>query len=107
MKMYFERFVKERNIKNETIKGYKSTINRYEEYYQTSIDDLIQEAIDEEENPEISKRQRSIKSRLLNFRTYLVTETDLKVSTIRNHMKKLNTLYKQFDVEVPDLPSSL
>ena len=102
--MYFERFIKERNLRKETVKGYKTTVRKYEQYYETTIDDLIQEAIDEEENNEITKRQRSIKIRLLNFRTHLVSETDLKVSTIKNHMKNLKTLYKQFDVEVPDLP---
>lgn len=102
---YFQRFVKERNIKEETVKGYNSTINKYEKYYGCEFDELIQEAIDEEENVNIPKRQRSIKSRLLQFRTFLVTEKNLKISTIRNHMKQLKTLYKQFDIEVPDLPS--
>lgn len=103
--MYFERFIKERNIKKETIKGYKTTINKYTEYYNMSLDELIEEAITEEENIDIPRRKRSIKTRLLQFRTYLVTETDLKVSSIRNHMKNLKTLYKQFDIEVPELPT--
>ena len=102
--MYFERFIQERNIKKQTINHYRTTINKYTSYYDMSLDDLIDEAIKEEDD-NIPKRQRSIKTRLLQFRTYLVSETELKISSINNHMKHLSTLYKQFDVEVPNLPA--
>lgn len=48
--MYFERFITERNLQPETIKGYRSTIKKYTEYYDMTLDDLINEAIDEENN---------------------------------------------------------
>jgi len=102
--MYFERFCKERNIKEDTIKHYKTAVNRYSTYYNTTFDELIEEAIDEEEKG-ISKRRRSLKTRLLQFRTHLVNETDLKVSTIKSYIKKLGAVYRQFDVEVPALPT--
>lgn len=102
--MYLEQFILERNIVEETAKRYRFSVNKYEEFHQMPFDDLVQEAIDEEENTEITKRQRKIKNRLLHFRTYLVNETDLKISTVNGHIRQLRTIYKQFDVEVPDLP---
>ena len=100
---YFEQFYNERNLKNETIKGYKTTINRYTDYYGMSMDDLIDEAIDEE-NEGIDKRRRSIKVRFIQFRIHLLTETDLRTSTVRNHIKNLKTLYSHFEVEIPHMP---
>lgn len=101
--MYFEEFVTERNLKKETIKSYKTTVNHYTRYYDMSLDDLINEAIDEENN-NVDRRRRSIKTRLLQFRTHLLTETALKQSTINNHMKNLRTIYGHFDIELPKLP---
>lgn len=101
--MYFEEFCEERNIKQETIRQYQSTLNKYSQYYDMPIDELINEAIDEE-NERIDKRRRSIKTRLLQFRTYLVTEANLKPRTIQKHMSNLYAFYHHFDIELPKLP---
>lgn len=102
--MYFEQFCKERNIKKETIKQYRTTVKQYTEYYDMSLEELIDEAIDEETDVNINKRRRSIKTRLGQFRTHLVNETELKTSTIQARMQNLFTLYSHFDVELPNLP---
>jgi len=101
--MYFEEFCQERNIKDETIRQYKSTLNKYSRYYEMSIDELIDEAIDEE-NEGIDKRRRSIKTRLLQFRTYLVTEANLRPRTIQKHMSNICAFYHHFEIELPTLP---
>ena len=100
---YFEQFCNERNLSEETIKGYKYSINKYTQYYGMTIDDLIDEAI-EEEIEGIDKRRRSIKTRLLQFRTFLLNETNLKQSSIKTKMRRLIALYSHFDVEIPHLP---
>lgn len=102
--MYFKEFCEERNLKPETIKGYRTSIKQYSEYYEMPFDELMNEAIDEENDINIKKRERSIKTRLVQFRTHLVNDTDLKTSTIRARMKNLMTLYHHFDVEIPHLP---
>ena len=102
--MYFEKFCQERGIKKETIKGYKTTIKHYTNYYEMTLEELIDEAINEENDFTLKKRERSIKQRLLQFRIHLSTETDLKTSTIHNHMKSIAALYRHFDVELPQLP---
>lgn len=101
---YFETFCEERNIQIGTVQGYRTAINRYCGYYDMTLDELIDEAIDEENDSDLDKRRRSLKGRLIQFRTYLLTETDLKFNTIQNFMKKITTLYKHFDVELPTLP---
>lgn len=102
--MYFERFCLEKGIKKETIKGYKTSINHYTKFHQMKLDELIDEAIREENDSTIKKRQRNIKQRLISFQVYQRTETDLKISTIQNHMKNISSLYRYFDVEVPKIP---
>lgn len=52
----------------------------------------------------LKKRERSIKQRLMQFRTHLSTETGLKTSTIQKHMQNIAALYKHFDMELPRLP---
>lgn len=100
---YFQQYCVERNIKKETIKSHKTTLNHYTSYYGMTIDELIDEAINEEVEM-IDKRKRSIKTRWLQFRTHLISETSLKTSTIQNHMKNLKALYRHFDIEIPNLP---
>lgn len=102
--MYFKQFCEERGIKEETIKSYRSTIKRYSDYYEMTFEELLNEAIDEENDSSIRKRERNLRQRLLQFRTHLITETDLKSTTVRNHIGSLYTLYSHFDVELPKLP---
>ena len=68
-----------------------------------TVDELIDEAIDEETEG-IDKRRRSIKTRILQFRTYLVTEANLRPKTIQKHMSNIHAFYNHFDIELPTLP---
>lgn len=102
--MYFKQFCKERNIKPETIKSYQTAINHYTRYHSMSLDDLIGEAIMEENDGEITKRERNIKKRLYQFRIYQLEKTDLKTSTVISNMGRINALYSHFDIELPKLP---
>ena len=105
-KGYFKTFIEERNIKNETVKGYKVSIKQYCLFHNKSIEDLIDEAIQEEDDREIKKRDRHIKGRLIEYRTYLIKEKKIKHSTIQARMKHIQTIYKHFDVYVPPLPKA-
>ena len=102
--MYLERYCNETGIKKSTIKGYKTAVKRYTEYYQKTLDELIDEAIAEEDDG-VPLKRRSIKTRLLQFRTYLLQEGKLEISTIKSCVSKLMTLYSYFEVEVPKLPT--
>ena len=101
---YFNDFCQERNIKKSTIKGYKTSINKYTTYYNMSLDELIDEALHEEDE-KIPLRHRSLKRRLLQFRTFLLDETDLEVTTIELHLTRIKALYSHFEVELPKISS--
>lgn len=68
-----------------------------------SFDELIDEAIDEEAAG-IDKRRRNLKNRLLQFRSYLISETNLRTSTIRTYLTNICAAYAHFDIEIPHLP---
>lgn len=102
--MYIERYGKEKGIKESTIKGYRTAVNRYTEYYDTTFEELINEAITEEDD-RVPLKRRSIKTRLLQFRTHLLQETDWEISSIKTCITRLKTLYTYFEIEVPDLPA--
>lgn len=97
-----QRFIDTRNIEKSTINGYKVVINQYESFHGTSIDELIQEAWnDEEEYSNIF--QRRIYSRLHDFRTALIQTEELSTSTINNKMGKLQAFYTHFGVTFPQI----
>lgn len=66
----FEKFCKDRNIKSSTQKGYESALKCYEEFHNESIQNLFDEAR-VEENERIPLKDRKIKKRLTDFRSYL------------------------------------
>ena len=100
----FQRFCKERNIKDSTMKGYHSTLKKYEEFHNKSLDELIEEAIkDEEERTPL--KERKIKMRLLDYRTYLL-DSDMSPNTSKTYFSKLKTFYLHFEIELPHLPDA-
>ena len=96
------KFFKERNIKCETIKGYESAIGSYCNFHGLSVEELLKEAIKEEEQG-IVMRNRKIKYRLIDFRTFLISK-NLSTSSVKTYFSKIKTLYKHFEIELPSLP---
>lgn len=70
----FQKFCKERNIKDSTIKGYESALKKYISFHNESLDKLLKEAITDE-NKEIPLKERRIKKRLLDYRSYLLSSS--------------------------------
>ena len=99
---YFERFCKERNIKERTVKGYESAIKKYVSFCGISIDELIVEAI-QEEDERIPLKNRKLKYRLINFRSFLLN-SNLSHSTLQIYFTYVKTFYKHFEIELPYLP---
>ena len=70
----FQKFCKERNIKDSTMKGYESALKKYVSFHRKSIDKLLKEAITDE-NKGILLKERRIKKRLLDYRSYLLSSS--------------------------------
>jgi len=98
---YFEQFVAERNLSKATIKQYRATLKQYCEFQGLSLDELIEEA-DAEEEQGIRLKRRTLKKRLVDFRSVIV-ETDSK-NTIVNKVNQVKTFYRHFEIELPQLP---
>ena len=97
----FTAFCSNRNIKDSTIKSYRSAILKYEYFHKRSMKDLIDEAIKEDESL-IPLKNRCIKTRLLDFRAFLL-DSDLSIGTVRTYFSRIKTFYRHFEVELPHL----
>ena len=97
----FEGFCRNRNIKDSTVRSYRSAIRKYELFHGMDMGSLMDEAIVEEDEG-IMLKNRKIKKRLLDFRSFLL-DSDLAISTVRTYFSRIKTLYRHFEIELPYL----
>ena len=99
----------ERNIKENTIKGYVATMYHWFEQFGDKYN-TIQEVIDfyiSEEDERIPMRERTIKSDLLKFREYLINcESMTSSKSIMSYYSKLTAVLRHFGLEIPSLPKA-
>ena len=88
----FQKFCRDRNVKESTKQGYESALKNYMEYHQETLTTLIDEAI-AEENQGIPLKNRKLKKRLLNYRNYLL-KSKSSPNTVRTYFTKVKTFYK-------------
>ncbi len=100
---YFKQFVEDRNLRKSTVDGYRISLNLYSEFHELSLDDLVKEALFDEEHY-FNHNRRRIKKRLLDFRSFLVKK-QMSQNTIKTYFSKVKTFYKHFDIEIPVLPN--
>lgn len=100
----FIKFCKERNIRDSTKQGYVSTLLRYTSFHNRTIEELVNEANEDERNG-IPLKERRLKGRLLSYRSYLL-ESDLSSNTIKTYFSKLKTFYMHYEIEIPHLPDA-
>lgn len=92
----FEKFSKDRNIKKSTKKGYESALKQYINFHGENIEYLIKEAQNEEDK-KILLKNRQIKKRLVDFRSYLLN-SNYSHNTVK-------TFYLHFEIELPNFPN--
>ena len=102
--MLFEKFCKDRNIKSSTQKGYESALKCYENFHHVSIENLFDEARFEE-SVRIPLKDRKIKKRLVEFRSYLLN-SNFSPNTSKTYFSKVKTFYLHFEFELPHLPQA-
>ena len=92
-----------KDLSKNTIKSYTNALNQYSTHHQQSIQQLLEEA-DNEEEQRIRLKHRKIKQRLLNFRQHLITQgkQPLTVNTIMN---RIIATYHFYEIETPRIPS--
>lgn len=92
-----------KDLSHNTIRSYTNALNQYSTYHQQSIQQLLEEA-DNEEEQRIRLKHRKIKQKLLNFRQHLINQEKqpLSVNTIMN---RIIATYHFYEIETPRLPS--
>ena len=91
------------NLSSNSIKGYKQSIKKYESFHGTTIEALVDEALDEQ-SKQVPHHQLSIIDRLEDFQNYLI-ESNLVVGTVKLHMTLIQTIYRKNRVEIPYIES--
>ena len=84
-----------------TIKTYKTAIAHYEECHSTSIEELIDEALTEQEE-RVPYHKLSIIDRIEKYQEYL-HKKELIAGTIATYVGKIKTLYTKCRVELPHI----
>jgi len=95
------RLCEERNIKDNTIRGYITSLKSYTTYCNMSLEQLLSEAILDEQK--LLLKNRHIKKHLIDYRSFLIKK-GVATSTIKNYMSKIKTFYKHYEIEIPELP---
>ena len=101
IKMKLEQFFTERGSAKSTKDHYLAAVKQYSQLNEMTLDQLIEEADQEEENG-VRWKNRKIKERLIAFRKYLY---DYKSEgTAKLYLNDIKTIYRHFEIEVQSLP---
>ena len=87
------------NSSRNTVLAYESSICKYEEFHNSTIEELIKEALDEQTN-QVPNHLLKIIERIEDFQDYLVGQ-DYVWGTINSHITRIKTIYHKNRVLVP------
>lgn len=104
MNMNNEEFLQEffivKNHKKTTQESYIRCINNYCKFSGLTMEELIEEAENEEEQG-VRWKKRKLKRRLLTYRHYLIE--NYKKNTAQQYFVQVKAVYKYFEIEIGDL----
>lgn len=92
-----EKISKEKNLKEATIKGYKTTIGIYTEVIGKPMVSLIKEA-DKEEEAGIRWKNRKLKEHLNEFKSFV--EQKYVIGTAKTHLARIKSIYYFYEIEI-------
>lgn len=97
----FQEFCENRGLSEGSIRFYRTALQRYSDYTKKGLEDLIQEAEEEEDN-RIRMRNRKIRSYLNGFRKHLDDE-ELSLNYINQVVSAVRSFYGDFEIELPKI----
>ena len=80
---------------------YKQALNQYSEYFDKTLQELLDEA-EEDENNAVKWKHSRLRAKLIKYRHYLLTKYAL--NTVKKHMNSILVFYKCYDIEIQKLP---
>jgi len=95
-----------KNLSINSRKKYANALKNYTNFHQLTLEQLLDEAEDDEEN-NVRESRRKIRSRLINFRTHLINDLGYKASTIKTNMICAKSFYRYHGVKVPEIPNAV
>lgn len=87
------------NLSSNTIKSYNQAIRLYEKFHGITIEEAIDEAL-EEQTKQVPHHQLKVIDRIEEFQDYLIHQ-ELVVGTIKTHMSRIKAIYHKNRVELP------
>ena len=96
-----QQFFTERGSSQATQDHYNAAVNHYCHLNSMTLEELIQEA-DNEEEAGVRWKNRKIRERLIAFRTYLYEKKS--EGTAKLYLNNIKTLYRHFEIELQSLP---
>ena len=94
-------FSKSRNHIKNTEKSYHIIINQYAKFHGLTMQELLDEA-EEEEKQKIRWKDRTLKKRLMDYRAFLYDK--YAYSTAKSRFSRLCSFYQHFEIEIHNLP---
>lgn len=100
-KDYARQYVLDRGLKNKTYTKILTILDHYSNFQGMSIDELIQEA-DQEEEQGIRWKRRKLKHRLINYMNYCKQE--MLLSSAKSYFTNIKGFYLHHEIEIGALP---
>ena len=91
-----------RGLSKSSIKNYSQAVRLYEKIHGDSMDNLIEEALDEQ-TARVAEHQLKIYDRIVDFRDALLDQGRV-VSGVGTYVTRIKTIYKKSRVRIPYIP---
>lgn len=98
----FENFITDKHLSLNTAKSYRNNLKRYAQYHNLSLQELVDEA-DQEEEARVREKRRKIIRRLIDYRNYMIKE-DYSTNTIKLSLIQVKTFYRYNYISIPYIP---
>lgn len=96
-----EEYIQTRDLKKNTHTTLKSILNHYSKFQDTSLEELIEEA-DNEEELGLRWKRRTLKTRLINYINYC--KKTMKISSVKSYLTIVKSFYYHHEIEIHKLP---
>lgn len=94
-------FQTERGLNQRTMYGYYTALGLYVHYCNMHLQELLDEA-DQEEEDGVRWKKSKLKQKLLGFRSYLIEE--YTHGTVKVHFGRIKTFYNHFEIDMGYIP---
>ena len=96
-----EEYIQTRDLKPNTHTTLKSVLNHYSKFQDSTLEELIIEA-DNEEDVGLRWKRRTLKTRLINYINYC--KKTMRISSVKSYLTIVKSFYYHHEIEIHKLP---